>query len=181
MEEWLPIKGLEGRYEVSNQGRVRSLDAFVRSVSKKGKEFLRPLKGRILAAADSKGYLLVNLPTAAGKHKVAKVHFLVAQAFVKGKGVNVNHKNGVKNDNYWENLEWSTPLEQQIHAVETGLRKQCIRVVGVRVSDGARFEFPSQASAAFAVTGYRSNSTNIRFCLRGERTQAFGYIWSRPE
>jgi len=183
MERWKAVKGLEGRYEVSDQGRVKSLARYAPCVGKDGMPFLRLTKTRILKQGDCRGYKLVNLPRLDGKHgfKVAKVHFLVAQAFVEGKGTSVNHKNGIKHDNVWTNLEWATQLEQLLHMVETGLNKQCIKVIGTRLSDGERFEFLSQRAAAKAVTGYATNSTHIRQVLAGERQHAFGYRWERSE
>jgi hypothetical protein len=181
MEQWKAISGLEGAYEVSDAGRVKSLPRYVRFVDKTGQECRRLTKERILKHGDSRGYQLVNLPTKGGGHKVAKVHFLVAKAFVSGKGTCVNHRNGDKANNRADNLEWSTPLDQQLHAVESGLKKQCCKVVGVRISDGERFEFPSQGAAAHAVSGYRTNSASIRLVLSGERPHALGYKWSKPD
>lgn len=102
IEIWKPIVGWEGHYEVSNMGRVRNGD-------------LRILR----LTATSHGYRVVNTITA-NIHKGRYVHRLVATAFIQnpdGKPL-VNHKNGVKSDNKASNLEWVTPLENNIHASE---------------------------------------------------------------
>lgn len=103
-EEWRPINGYEGWYEVSNCGRVRSLD---RTIAYKDGH-VHEYKGRLLkSGTDRDGYLLVSLHKN-GKVKAGKVHRLVAQAFIPNpdKLPQVNHKNENKQDNRVSNLEW---------------------------------------------------------------------------
>ena len=103
-EEWRPIEGYEGLYEVSNLGRVRSVDRYVKS---KGESYwLR--KGKMLSPAkDKNGYLKVNL-SCNGKNNIIRVHRLVAEAFIPAiEGLSeVNHKDEDKTNNRVENLEW---------------------------------------------------------------------------
>ena len=103
MEEeiWKPIKDFEGYYEVSNIGRVRSLN------------YKRTGKGKILKnIEDYKGYLEVVL-TKNGKRKQFKVHRLVAEAFIPNPENKpcIDHINTVKSDNRVENLRWVTYKE----------------------------------------------------------------------
>ena len=103
MEEeiWKPIKDFEGYYEVSNIGRVRSLN------------YKRTGKGKILKnIEDYKGYLEVGL-TKNGKRKQFKVHRLVAEAFIPNPENKpcIDHINTVKSDNRVENLRWVTYKE----------------------------------------------------------------------
>ena len=103
MEEeiWKPIKDFEGYYEVSNIGRVRSLN-----YKRTGKEkILKNIK-------DYKGYLEVVL-TKNGKRKQFKVHRLVAEAFIPNPENKpcIDHINTVKSDNRVENLRWATYKE----------------------------------------------------------------------
>ena len=107
MEEiWKDIKGFEGRYQVSNMGRVRSLDRWTLND--------RPyfVKGMMLKLSlnKGKGYLRVSLSDGHRNYKHYEVHRLVALHFVPGykEGLVVNHKNEKKTDNRAENLEWCT-------------------------------------------------------------------------
>ena len=97
-EIWRPIEGYEGLYEVSNLGRVRSLDRF----------YYRLHKGKVLSPTkDRYGYLTVTL-NCNGKSKTIKIHRLVAQAFLPNPDnlPQVNHKDEVKSNNCVDNLEW---------------------------------------------------------------------------
>ena len=104
IEEWRPIPGYEGLYEVSNLGRVRSVDRYVKS---KGESYwLR--KGKMLSPTkDKNGYLKVNL-SCNGKHNIIRVHRLVTEAFLPNPDnlPEVNHKDEDKTNNRVENLEW---------------------------------------------------------------------------
>lgn len=95
-EIWKPIKDFEGYYEVSNIGRVRSLN------------YKRTGKEKILKNTESNdGYLIVGL-TKNGKRKQFKVHRLVAEAFIPNPENKpcIDHINTVRSDNRVENLRW---------------------------------------------------------------------------
>ena len=118
MEIWKDVKGYEGTYQVSNLGIVRSLDHFVPS-----RCYDRVQKGRTLKLHKSnKGYLRVSL-SKKGFRCSTGAHRLVAIAFIpnpKNK-MQVNHINGIKDDNNLTNLEWCTNSENQIHAANNNL------------------------------------------------------------
>jgi len=111
MEEiWKDIEGFEGSYQVSNFGRVRSLDRVIHCISRWGGVISCSLKGKVLKQAfDSKGYKMVNL-TQKGVRNIRRVHQLVAKAFVPGwfDGAVVNHKDEDRTNNHINNLEWVT-------------------------------------------------------------------------
>ena len=101
------IKGKATKYQVSTTGKVRN------SITKK---VLKPVY-------DRKKYLRVCLTLENSKKYTAKVHRLVAEAFIpnpKNKPT-VNHINGIHDDNNITNLEWATYSEQSAHAIRTNL------------------------------------------------------------
>jgi hypothetical protein len=102
-EIWKDIKGYEGLYQVSNYGRVKSLERIV-DHKKTGKVFH---KERILKQNTCYGYKTVIL-CKNSKTKSERVHRLVAQAFIPNPNnmPQINHKNQIRNDNYYKNLEW---------------------------------------------------------------------------
>ncbi len=115
-ERWAPVQGYEGIYEVSDLGRVRSLD---RLVSNSGK--VDHVSGRVLTPNfTGKGYLFVNL-CRNGDRKMAYVHRLVAAAFLPlSDAPHVNHIDSVKTNNVASNLEWVTPKQNTEHAIAAG-------------------------------------------------------------
>jgi len=117
-EVWRPVEGFECEYEVSNLGRVRTLNFF--RVTKEGKQY--PVKSRLLKQYEHNGYLHVNLPKN-GRYKRFRVHRLVAAAFLPNtyNKPAVNHIDGNKQNNNVDNLEWCTPSENTRHALANGL------------------------------------------------------------
>lgn len=131
-EVWKPIPGLGDKYEVSNHGRVRTLPYRARFVHwRTGAECFRQTKEKILAQQiQNCGYPIVHL-WHEDKRTALTVHRLVAAAFCEGffLGANVNHKDGVKTNNHWSNLEWLTCSENHYHAVEKRLKLSAVPVV----------------------------------------------------
>lgn len=122
-EVWKDINGYEGCYQVSNLGRIKSLDRMTNN--QYGEYFM---KGRILknSIIKDKGYCRVSLNN--GNGKISKrVHRLVAEAFILNpeNKPEVNHKDGNKLNNCVSNLEWCTNKENIEHSIRTGLKKHC--------------------------------------------------------
>ena len=118
-EVWKAIPGYEGRYEVSDQGRVRSLDRIVECFGPVKGRYLSKRSGRVLRPGPSNfGHLSVVL----GKNNTQFVHKLVLLAFV-GPAPNKHecrHLNGDPADNRLENLCWGTRHENIMDSVRHG-------------------------------------------------------------
>src|ERR1035437_8068404 len=106
-------------YEVSDFGHIRSIEhTIIRSNNSPHLCRLKTLK----PATDSKGYLRVGM-SINGKLNIFKVHRLVGECFVDNPNnlPQINHKDGIKSNNYPSNLEWCTNRENIIHAYKFGL------------------------------------------------------------
>lgn len=116
-EIWKDIKGYEGLYQVSNYGRVKSLD-------RKSDIDGRLIKSKILKPGlNNPGYKFVILRKN-GISENKMIHRLVAETFLNNPMDCVNHKDGNKLNNHMSNLEWCTYSENKKHAYETGLSPQ---------------------------------------------------------
>jgi hypothetical protein len=108
MEEWRAIPGFKGFYEVSDQGRVRSLDRIVMCEGSVRKRYASRKKGRILRPGRmTLGHMSVVLGREAGSRCV---HELVLLAFEgpKPPKMEARHLNGIESDNIRSNLKWDT-------------------------------------------------------------------------
>lgn len=111
-EQWRPVVGYEGLYEVSDRGRVRS--------------YLRRPDGQLLNTSPrgrGQGHLGGTLTSADGSKRGFFVHQEVAKAFLGPapfEDAIVRHLNDIPTDNRVENLAWGTRLENQQDAVRNG-------------------------------------------------------------
>lgn len=130
-EIWKSVKGYEGLYEVSNLGRVKSLDRITKYTKYYGDtavDAVHHFKGRILRPGINGGYQSVILT----KDSVSRdhlVHRLVALAFVDNDDIEhktqVDHIDNDRCNNCADNLCWVTPKENQKRAIQRGTHTTC--------------------------------------------------------
>lgn len=166
-EEWRDIAGYEGKYQVSNLGRVKSLN------------YRRAGKAKILKTLERGGYLRVALYKN-GKNDRLTVHRLVASAFIPNQDnlPFVNHKDENKKNNRADNLEWCTAK----YNLNYGTRIE--RVSAKLINNKKRSKpvlcvetgviYPSLAEA-FRQTGVYIE--NIHKCCQGKLKTTGGYHW----
>lgn len=174
IEIWRDIKDYEGLYQVSNLGRVRSLD-------RNGKGKGNGSKGKIIKPCldKSTGYYRVTLHKN-GINKTYSVHRLVAEAFIPNPDnlPTVDHINRIKTDNMVDNLRWASYKLQSINRDDTNRESQkesCSKPVSQYTLGGVFIkEYPSIIEAG-RNTGI--NYSSICQCCLGKRKSAGGYIW----
>ena len=124
VEEWVDIKGYEGVYQVSNFGRIRSLDRYVKTKIRHNNCAKR--KGKILKTIPHhNGYLFVSL-SKKNKPKLYAVHRLVAEAFIPNNDnkPQIDHINTITSDNNVNNLRWVTASENSQNSITKQRRKE---------------------------------------------------------
>ena len=166
-EQWLPVLGYEGRYDISNLGKVRSLHH-------KSVKYLKP-------SVSNTGYERVALWN--GRITKFSVHRLVATHFIPNplSKEEVNHIDGNKTNNNADNLEWVSRSENQNHAIRTGLQPVIfndpshIKAVDMISQDGKVITTFHSAAEAERITGICH--AHISKCCNGKRTTAGGFRW----
>jgi tRNA A37 threonylcarbamoyladenosine biosynthesis protein TsaE len=182
MEIWKDIAGFGGLYQISSCGNVRN--------TKRS----RPVRLYV----NDNGYCIVGLyDKSAGKHKHYRIHRLVAEAFIPNaeQKRTVNHKDGDKQNNAVENLEWSTHKENINHAHKIGLitvtekqREAASRNIMINrqhaktekackmtnTATGETIDFVSIQAAARFVKG---SAGAICLCCKGKRKTYKGCKW----
>jgi hypothetical protein len=189
MEEiWKDVKGYEGLYQVSNMGRVKSLDRWCpRKDGHKLHVLSRILKPQANRGGGKRGqakgrYLFVPL-CREHKHKFVYIHRLVIEAFIENpdpeKYTQCNHKDENTYNNVLSNLEWCTPKENVNHGTRNERANAPLRKKVLMFTKEGKFirEFVSAKEAA-RLTGIWSSS--ISCCCRKlpKFNTAGGYRWA---
>ena len=177
MIEWKPCPGYEDIYEVSNVGSVRR----IRPVQGSRSGYV--LKGLL----DGRGYRTYTLRKN-GLFRSEKAHRLVCIAFngnPVGGRVYVNHKDGNRENNTTENLEWVTHRENVQHAYASGLvdltnrrgdRHPKARAVIRRANDGSEARFNTIKDAVTATP--KASRTGVWHGVTGRYSRHAGFVWA---
>lgn len=168
-EIWKDIEGYDGKYQISNLGRIKSF--------KQGKE--RMLK----QAIDKNGYSKVVL-WKNNKGKNYNVHRLVAIAFLSNQNNHkeVNHIDGNKQNNIYSNLEFVSHGENMKHAYIKGLNKKYFSKDNCHSKEVIQYNIQGQLIKTWGSTMdvYRElklDPSSIGKCCRGKQKTAYGYKW----
>lgn len=170
MIEWKEISALLMRYDIFKNGNVYD-----------------SLRGRMIKRHTTRnGYEYVHLRYQ-GKSKLYSVHRLVGIVYVPGyePNLDINHIDGNKTNNHFNNLEWVTRSRNIKHAYENNLRGSCKGIpktaLGKAIvqigSDGGIITSFESISAARRATGAK----NISKVLSGERSLSGGFVWKYKE
>jgi hypothetical protein len=192
-EIWKPVVGFEGYYEISSIGNLKRLAGDV-PLNRNGYKFSSyKREEKILKShLNHKGYYhnsLFNFDGGVKNRFPVLIHRLVALAFLgehpEGKE-QVNHKNGIKTDNHYSNLEWCNNSENQTHARKSGLRpenkkgwdyKGSMPVIQINLSNGEIINTFGSFEEAQRETGI--DARNMRKVCNGLRKNAGGYFWKK--
>lgn len=202
VEEWRDIAGYEGLYQVSDWGRVRSIDRVIKYLVKGKYPAERIFKGQIIAPFKiNSGYLTVSLGESSKGHNKT-IHRLVAEAFIPNTENKpcVGHKDGNETNNCVENLYWCTypennnhPItkERQIESskkrdfsylhtseVENKISKSLSKPI-IQLKDGVVIKEWDSIKEAASFLG--KSGGNITCCCQGKFKSMYGYQWMYKE
>ena len=179
-EEWKEIDNTRGMFFISNYGRVYKKQEEI-IVNDHDRIYKKMCRGRMCNLhQDNNGYITTNIRYEDGRKRV-RIHRLVAENFIKNnenKKV-VNHIDGVKQNNYFENLEWCTYQENTRHACSIGLIKKDYYQKSIAMIDVKTNKVIKKFNNQYQIFDYFKVKPrgNISECLSGKRKTSFGYKW----
>lgn len=182
-EIWKDVERYKGKYQVSNLGRVKSLNYRGNTHTEK---ILKPI------SRGKSGYIYVDLYDNNYKPHKESIHRLVAETFIDNP-LNlpcVNHKNEIKSDNNVDNLEWCTHKYNSNYGtikekLSTSAKQKPTWQYAVNASKkkinqySLDNEFIQTWDCAADIARYlnKTNGSNIIACCKGKKKSCYGYIW----
>lgn len=179
-EVWKDIALSGGAYQISNYGRVKSVER----VTENG----RAVRERILKTRFNKrGYEYVNIQVQK-RRKAIKIHREVAKAFLDNPNnyIEVNHKDENKRNNSVENLEWCNRAYNANYgtaskrAAASRLKKHVLQIDQFAL-DGTFVKRWTTPNSIEVEHKKAMRATNIIACCRGRYKTSYGYVWKYAE
>lgn len=176
-EEWRPVVGYEGLYEVSNMGNVKSVER----MKWNGKSYYKAPERILKAGKDSGGYLQVHL-CKDGKIKQCLVHRLVAAAFIENPNnlLCINHKDENPKNNCVQNLEWCSYSYNNTYNDKA-------KKIGKKVAESRKKPLYSINKVSGLITYWTSakeagrvlgiDPSSITKCCKGKLKSSGGFVW----
>ena len=157
-EIWKDCKGYEGKYQVSNLGRVWSIGS---------QKYLKGSYGK-------DGYIKVNLTAKNGKVKTERIHRLVALAFLDNSNnyPQVNHKDENKQNNCVDNLEWCDAKYNANHGTRNKRVSKANSIPVYYFELDKTFYGAREAERELGI-----NHSSISKACHGKQKTAGGYLW----
>lgn len=189
-EIWKDVVGYESIYKVSNFSRVKSLERkiTIKNIYYGGNTFHTNIREKILKQTiRTDGYLSVRL-SKKGNSINCFCHRLVADSFIPNpeKKPFVNHKNGIRNDNMIENLEWCNNSENVIHSYNILNRKRSFLGKFGKYHNSSKKVIQFDLNGNEIKTWYSVvdierelgfNQAAISHCCNGKTKTSNGFIW----
>ena len=179
-EIWKDIPGYENFYQISTMGRVKSMERKVKG--KKGSIYT--VREKILKSCKNTGGYLYVILKKEGKLQNARIHRLVADAFLPNPNnfPEINHINEIKEDNRLENLEWCS----HIYNMNFGSRNERSRKSNINnpkrskkiicIETGKIYPSANEVQRQLGFA-----QSHISDCCNGKYKQSYGYHWQYVE
>lgn len=177
-EIWKDMPGYEGLYQVSNLGRVKSLDRTI-IIKNKFSKYKRHYEEKIMKLRTNKnGYVYVTLHNSEGEIKTIQVHRLVASVFISNalNLTEINHKDENKQNNCVNNLEWCSSLYNKKYGTRNIRAGMAHRKKVIQYTKENMF-VKEYASGLEAEKITKIDNASISRCCYNKQETAGGYKW----
>jgi len=177
LEIWKVIKGYEGKYEVSNLGRIKSLKRIDTNNHPIPERILKQSKYKTEYKAE---YMHVSL-CKEGMMKKFWVNRIVAKAFIPNQNnkPEVNHKNEITDDNRSINLEWVTPKENSNYGTRNARLAMSRSKQVLQYDKNLNLINVWNSAKETTLGGFSQGCVNL--CCNGKRKTHKGFMWSFKE